>query len=182
MKYFTNFIGFLNEKKKQTKYGCAMVFFDFPEILKLHSKIKEEDLYDEKGYGLEAETHTTLLYGLHLDINPDKIIKKLQKFDYHQLKLINVSLFENEKYDVLKFDVDGEYLHDINKELCKFPHTNDYPDYHPHTTIAYLKPSEGKKYVKKFKDMEFEVIPKKIVYSMPDEKEEDKKTIIEFNI
>jgi hypothetical protein len=49
--------------------------------------------------------------------------------------------FENELYDVLKFDVKREKsLFDCNKDLMKFPHTTDYPDYHPHLTISYLKP------------------------------------------
>ena len=46
-----------------------------------------------------------------------------------------------------QFDVKGDNLHDANEELKKYPFTSDYPDYHPHLTIGYLKPNKGKKYV-----------------------------------
>ncbi len=51
--------------------------------------------------------------------------------------------------------------------FTKLPHTTDYPDYHPHTTIAYVKPGEGKKYVGKI-DKPIMVKPNKIVYSKAD--------------
>mgnify|MGYP003352094323 CR=1 FL=1 len=38
-------------------------------------------------------------------------------------------------------------LNALNKQLCKFPYTNDYPDYKPHITIAYVKKGLGKKYL-----------------------------------
>jgi hypothetical protein len=60
-----------------------------------------------------------------------------------------------DKYDVLKFDVryptkSGAFLHKINSKLQELPHTNGFPDYHPHSTIAYLKSGSGKKYIEKF--------------------------------
>jgi 2'-5' RNA ligase len=77
------------------------------------------------------------------------------------------SLFENEQYDVLKFDVQNSALYEINAKLCELPHTTNFPDYHPHATIGYLKPGAGKKYVEKFKNKEYEVTPNRIVYSKP---------------
>jgi hypothetical protein len=55
----------------------------------------------------------------------------------------------------------------VNAELAKLPHTTNFPDYHPHATIGYLKPGTGKKYVELFKDKQYEVVPEKIVYSKP---------------
>jgi hypothetical protein len=52
--------------------------------------------------------------------------------------------------------------------LVKLPHTTDYPDYHPHSTIAYLKKGKGEKYTDKLKGAEYIVNPSKIVYSKPD--------------
>jgi hypothetical protein len=54
----------------------------------------------------------------------------------------------------------------VNAELSKFPHTTNFPDYHPHSTVAYLKKGTGQKYIDKFKGQEHQVTPNKIVYSM----------------
>jgi 2'-5' RNA ligase len=167
----------LDEKKKEKQkfsYGCAMVHFKFPDVKEFHDSIEENDIYTEEGdrsYGLEKETHVTLLYGLHSDEIEDEKVKDICiSQEYGPLFLHNLSSFENEKYDVLKFDVKGKPLKACNKKLSKLPHTTDYPDYHPHATVAYLKPGKAKKYIKKFKDVEYEVTPDAIIYSKPDGK------------
>ena len=48
-----------------------------------------------------------------------------------------------------------------------FPHTNSFPDYHPHLTIGYLKSGRGKKYVKKLNGLKFQLTPEYVIYSMP---------------
>ena len=156
--------------EKQTyDYGCVMLYFDFPEIKNLHGLIDEKDIYTEEGdrsFGLEDEPHTTLLYGLHDDVTEDDVRNVVDKFKYGTCMITNPSLFENNDYDVLKFDTSGKNLHDTNIELSKLPHTTSYPDYHPHLTVAYLKPGEGRKYVKKLKGIQFKLEPTHIVYSM----------------
>jgi len=57
-----------------------------------------------------------------------------------------MSVFENDKYDVLKVDVTGESLHDLNGKLSELPNEQTFPEYKPHLTIAYLKKGEGAKY------------------------------------
>jgi len=157
----------LLEKKGKYPYGCSMLYFDFPQMKVIHDEIEKDDIAEEFG-GLETEPHVTLLYGLHSDeIDDDKVLDVSSK-GIMSIGLGNVSLFENEKYDVLKFDVEAPFLYDINKELSKLPHTTDFPDYHPHCTIAYLKSGTGKKYVKLFKNRIYEVFPTKVVYSKPD--------------
>jgi 2'-5' RNA ligase len=164
----------LNEKKKaeaKYTYACAMMDFDFPDLKEFHKAIDKEDIFEgepeEKGkYGLEKDSHVTLLYGLHdEEVKPEEVKDICTSFEYEPLTLTNLSIFDNPKYDVLKFDVKGKLLYDCNKKLVKLPHTTDYPDYHPHATVAYLKPGKGKKYVKEFKDKEYEVVPSGIVYS-----------------
>jgi 2'-5' RNA ligase len=162
---------FINEKKGDTySYGCAMLYFDFPQMKEIHDQIEEGDLYTEeedRTYGLEDEPHCTLLYGLHDDVTLDQIKEVVGKFKFDKLKLHNASLFENQ-YDVLKFDVQGDSLKECNEALTDLPHTNDFPDYHPHATIAYIKKGIGEKYTKKLKDKEYEVKPTYIVYSEAD--------------
>lgn len=170
-----NFKEWLNEGAQQTyDYGCSMLYFEFPEMEKIHAMIDPEHVYvndDDSTFGLEKEPHVTLLYGLHSDEISDDDVIAHSKDDHENVTLHNPSLFENEKYDVLKFDAKGESLHAANKRLVKFPHTTNFPDYHPHCTIAYLKSGKGKEVLKVLKeklDPEYGVECKEIVYSKPD--------------
>lgn len=176
-------VALIKENSGGHSHGCVMLYFDFEKMKSIQDKIKKEDLYeDEPGYGLEKDPHLTLLYGLHSGKikNDDNVFDTVLNFDIsNKLELYNISLFKNDKYEVLKFDVrenksdnyskKDDVLYKINKKLTeRFPYTNNYPDYHPHSTIAYLKPGEGKKYVDMFKDKTYNVTPIEIVYSKPD--------------
>jgi 2'-5' RNA ligase len=183
----------LNENKKQDSshdYGCAMVYFKFTELTKIQSQIDKDDLYSEEkdnSYGLEKNPHVTLLYGLHSDeIDDNEIMDSINTEKFTDLILYNVSSFKNEKFEVLKFDIrypfrGGAFLTNANNNLKQFPYTNDFPDYHPHSTIAYLKPGTVDKYIELFKDQEFTVTPLEIVYSKADGTEIKKKIKIKNN-
>lgn len=152
------------------EYGCTMLYFTFPEINKIHDAIDPEDIYTEEGdrtYGLEDEPHTTLLFGSHPEVTTENIKEILDKYTYSTCKIHNASLFENPKYDVLKFDVKGDKLHETNEDLKQYPYTSDFPNYHPHLTIGYLKPGTGKRYTKMLEGIEFELTPNYAVYSKP---------------
>jgi hypothetical protein len=163
-----------NVSHKQT-YGCVMVYLDVnkKDWDNLESMIDKDDLYlgkdGDRGYGFETEPHITVLYGLHDDIPLKDIEKVLKSMKRPEITMQKVTSFNNPDFGVLKFDVESDDLVKENKKLTKFPHTTDYPDYHAHCTIAYIKPDKIDKYVKKFKDIEpIEVIVDKIVYSMAD--------------
>lgn len=164
----------VNESENQKyDYGCSMIYFDFPKMSEIHSMIDPNDIYTKEGdrsYGLETEPHATLLYGLHSsEMEDDDVLDASTKLGVpSELTLHNASCFNNDQYDVLKFDIDNDHLHKINAELTKLPHTTDYPNYHPHSTIAYLKKGAGEKYTQKLKGEKFTVNPSKIVYSKPD--------------
>lgn len=157
---------FLNEKKKNNEedkeYGCVMAQIKYSNWKdKILSIIDEKDLYteeDDSSYGLESEPHITILYGIHSDeVKPNEIKEFIKEYDINkfELKLSDISLFENEKYDVVKFDIDDKdnILTDFNKTLTeKYPFTNKFKDYHPHSTIAYVKKGKGKKYIQKLKE------------------------------
>jgi hypothetical protein len=153
------------------EYGCVMLYFDFPEINILHLMIDDNDVYhnsNDGGYGLETEPHTTLLFGLHPEVTDMEVKQIIGNHLFGPCRINNASLFENEEYDVLKFDVSGEGLHECNSDLRNLPHTTNYPDYHPHLTIGYLKPGMGNKYVDMIRDMEHTLIPQYGVYSKVD--------------
>jgi len=161
----------LQEISSQTyNYGCVMLYFSFPEMEQIHKFIKPQDIYTEdedKSFGLEDEPRLPLLYGLHEEVTLEQVKEKLKGITYPTCKAQNPSLFENEKYDVLKFDIEGKGLHSINSKLKEFPYTSDYPDYHPHMTIGYLKSGEGKKYTTVMQKHSKNILlsPQYIVYS-----------------
>jgi hypothetical protein len=161
----------MNEEKKTVyEYGCSMAYFNSTHIPSIQNQIDPDDIYyqeNDSSYGLEKEHHVTLLYGLHHDKIDETDVLRVSANDLQPIVLSTASLFESEKFDILKFDADSKRLHEINKELSQFPHTSTY-DYHPHATIAYLKPGTGKKYVEKFANLTETVVPNQIVYTRPD--------------
>jgi len=192
---FNDFIK-LNEDKKSNSdkhlYGCAMLFFKFDKLKEIQDKIEDYDLYtEEDGYGLEKEPHLTLLYGLHTDeVTSDEVINTITEYNMPNLTLFNISSFKNDKFDVLKFEVKSkmddyskkdDVIYLINKDLCKLPYTSDFPKYQPHSTIAYLKPGTSDKYIKMFKNEEYDVTPIKIVYSENTKSGDKKKTNKKLN-
>ena len=163
----------LSENRKY-EYGCVMLYFDFPMMNKIQDAIDPDDVYEEENddsFGFENEPHVTLLFGLHKGVTDNKVKKVIDKFTFTPIKLTKLSVFKNEKYDVLKFDISdnggGHILYEVNKELKKFPFTSDFPDYHPHMTVAYLKSKTGDKWVKKINTQSFTLVPKYAVYSKP---------------
>lgn len=160
-----------NKPDHKHEYGCAMLFISFPSMKRVHKFISQDDIYTDPadpGYGLETEPHCTLLYGLHEEVTVEQITAIVTKYNYGQIMAHNMSVFENDKFDVLKFEVSSSYLKKINADLQSLPHTSTYPDYKPHITVAYLKPGTGAKYVELFKKGKIWLSPTKVVYSMVD--------------
>lgn len=149
------FEDFLNENQADRQYGCLMLTFDDDGWKEeMESMVDENDLYtEEEGHGLELEPHCTVLYGFHDDdFDMNKCIQMCVPCEDLKVGSNGISLFKNEKYDVLKYDIESEDLNKLNSAFVKnFKHTNKFPEYHAHCTIAYLKPGTGEKYVKKVK-------------------------------
>ncbi len=147
---FQQLYDFISEGSAARSYACLMLDLGFlkNEISKFQENICPCEVYDsEPGHGIEEDPHITVLYGLHtqqLKCLTDKINFKPVKF-----KIKNISLFENEKYDVLKLGIESKDLTELNAEVSKnFQFTSNYPDYKPHCTIAYLVPGAGHNYTK----------------------------------
>lgn len=161
----------LSKQSPMYEYGCVMLYVQMTVMEKLHNLIDKEDLYDDDSgrYGLEIEPHVTLLYGLHKEVTLDDVTNTVHKVQFNECKVKNVSIFDNGNYDVLKFDVQGENLSRVNKELKKFPYTTEYEDYHPHCTIAYLQKGKGQEYVDKLNSnldiQNLRLNPSYVVYS-----------------
>ena len=146
----SKFFELLCEGTAPRSFSCLMLDCSnlYQYVNDLHAEIDPDDIYDdEPGHGLEKETHVTCLYGIHTQSLKD--IRDLIDLSSINYIIGNLSLFENDKFDVLKFDIESKDLHTLNKELCdKLEYTNKYTDYKPHITIAYLRPGTGGKYLR----------------------------------
>jgi len=103
--------------------------------------IPKEDLYDDGSgeHGVEEHCHITVKYGLHTD-DGEYVAGKLQGQEVAHATLGRMSVFENEKFTVLKVDIASNCLHKLNKFVSdNFDVTDSFPVYHPHATIAYLR-------------------------------------------
>ena len=172
MENIVTFTNFLNESKKEGyDFGCMMLYMKLDGIVDIHSKINKKDIYTEDkddSYGLEKETHITIKYGFKEDVSDHEVLNICRKYKFKDIKFNKISLFENEKFDVLKFDIKSKVLDELNEKISKFPNEDKYPEYHAHSTIAYIKKGKGKKYVDMFKDIDLIGNPDKLVYSNPD--------------
>lgn len=166
------YIQFINEAINGHKYGCVMIEVPVSNWDEITSYIDPEDIFEKEENGdpkgIQKNPHITLLYGLHDDVTPEQVQSVFDNFDGDiNIEVNGIDIFENEKFDVVKFNVNPQgslqYLFD---ELSKFSNSNQFPDYKPHITIAYVKKGVGKKYIKD--DYKYTVKnANKVVYSKP---------------
>lgn len=172
MKNFQTINEWLNEQKDEKTYGCVMMDAKIPDWESIHaSGIDPKDVYIkpyDDSYGIEDNPHVTVIYGIHEDeIDPEVIHGIIQnEMGPVTVTIDEISTFENDEYDVVKYDVPvTDELKQYREKFEKnYPNTQTFPEYHPHVTLAYVKPGEGKKYAKKLEEP-FEVTFDKGVYS-----------------
>lgn len=168
---------FINEKKENQEYsyGCIMGYFDANPMDLLKNKdefeIDENDIYnnEENEYGkeLDGEWHVTVLYGLHdTEIDDMEIVNMLRTIKMPTVKFTGISSFNNDEYDVLKWDIENKTLHYLNEHVREtYPYTNKFNQYIPHSTIAYLKSGKAEKYTKNLPEHIINLPIKRWVYS-----------------
>ena len=172
MENFQSINEWLNEQKNDKTYGCVMMDADMKDWEDNHiSGIDPKDVYHkpyDDSYGLEDNPHVTVLYGIHEDeIDPEVIYDVIQnEMGPLTLNVDEIGTFEGDEYDVVKYNlpVTDELKSYREKFEKRYPNTQTFPEYHPHMTLAYVKPGCGKKYAKKL-DEPFEVNFNKGVYS-----------------
>lgn len=123
--------------------------------------VDPEDVFDPDGeHGYSLYPHITVLYGLHYVEDPVKLMLFIDSFTKPvDVDFTGISVFENEKFDVLKFDVDSKQLIKCHDKIrTKFKCTDMFEDYKPHMTIAFLNKGTGWKY----KNLAFSVPKMKI--------------------
>jgi 2'-5' RNA ligase len=113
-------------------------------LLQMAAEIPDSDL---ASHGRETHPHITVKYGLHTD-DVAEVERVVAGFGPVQVTLGETSLFQSDEYDVLKVEVESPDLHRLNALLKdRLEHTDTFPQYVPHATVAYLKPGRGKAYM-----------------------------------
>ena len=179
MNKFQSIISWINEQEENTlTYGCVMLDCKIDKWEENHLEgIDERDLYidpEDDDFGYNEEPHVTLLYGIHEDeIDPEVIMEVIKKdMKPVTVTISEIDVFENDEYDVVKYNVPvTKQLRKYRNMMENFPYTDDYPEYKPHITIAYVKSGEGMKYKKKLEEP-FEVTFDKGVYSFHETNED----------
>lgn len=138
------------------EYAFLMIDYEMPSFIKdLQNKIPNNELYfdtdEEKKdnqYGFEKESHVTLAPCLDSDVDINKLKELLLPLKEYKCILNNISIFENDNYDVLKADVKCPNMHKTyNKIKENFELHSAYKEYHPHMTIAYMQKNISDKYI-----------------------------------
>ena len=109
---------------KDEKYSFIMIGYEDNDLVrKIQEEIDENDLYiwteDEQEYEqwLQEDLHVTLVACMDNDIKIDDLFEYLKPCKEYKAIIKNISLFENEKNDVLKFDVDCENIYKKHDEI-----------------------------------------------------------------
>jgi 2'-5' RNA ligase superfamily len=184
---FISFKNWLFEKKesKKLEYGCVMLYSNILNWDKHLSIIDKEDIYDDElhDYGLEHESHCTVLWGIHQDeTKPEDVTDLIKIFKPVKVTIDKISVFKNDDYDVVKYEVpvtdELKKYHEL--VMLAFPNTQTFPKYEPYMTIAYVLKNTGKKYAKKVKP--FEVTFDTVVYSYRKNSSDKKDTKIKIKL
>lgn len=134
----------------ERKFDYSSTQVNFPEdsarefFEQRKSIISNSDLYRPETMGYSDEPYVTLLYGIHATSPSLELQEVIETYPKFTVRLGNVSLFKGHEsdnpFDVVKVDINCPDLYVLNKEfqeVCEY--TNEFPEYIPHATIAYVK-------------------------------------------
>lgn len=137
------------KENRKNEYGCLMAIVDdsFKNTL-LHvnnSLVSDDILYidpEDPSYGRDDEPHVTVKFGFDPDLTHDEIKSVIAGIKPFHIKIIGLSRFQTEKFDVIKYDIEESIqLKTMRKRCDMFPNEDSHPVYHPHMTVAYVKPN-----------------------------------------
>jgi len=147
-------INILKKENISAGYSFSSVQANFPKrisdaIITWGIKnIPGNEIYkDDDIKGREDDIHTTVLFGLHTT-DPKDVKNIVGDKKPLKIKMGKMSVFNNNKYDVLKIDIEGKrlrWMHEVLKR--KLSNSQDFPTYIPHCTIAYMKKGFAYKYI-----------------------------------
>lgn len=123
------------------------------QVRQLGSRVNFDDLAED---GRELNPHITVKYGLHTD-DAEDVRRAVDGQPPVAIQFGPASFFSSDKHDVIKIDIESNGLHDLNALIAGLPHTDTYPDYKPHLTVAYVKPGLGRYYAERLNDLQGKV-------------------------
>lgn len=136
------------------QYGCVMA--QVPShyattLVEFGKRLVPDNIlyYDPRGieeYGRETEMHTTIKFGLTNIYSKEQMEQLIGNTKPFYITIRGLDVFENELFDVVKFNIEGEELRRLNQIFSALPNVDRYKDYKPHMTIAYVKRGYGKNY------------------------------------
>lgn len=133
------------DRNNSVSHGClmAMIPKDVSEKILNFGKrvIGEDQLYTEgTEFGRELESHVTVKYGFTKDLNELEIRQLLKEQKPFMVEIFGLDKFtSNPKFDVAVFKVSSPVLSKLNEAASKFPNADEYPEYRPHMTLAYVQ-------------------------------------------
>lgn len=139
------------------EYGCLMAMVPpaaATRIMEFGQKIIPDDILyfdptEPDDYGREREPHVTIKFGLTEHYSKEQIAELLRGTKPFPVSIRGMDIFSNPQYDVIKLNVDGPELHRLREVCDKLPNEDKYPEYHPHMTLAYLRPGLGARFIRK---------------------------------
>lgn len=134
-------------ENRHVEKGCLMAYVDPTyglQVLNVGRRaIPSNILYtdpEDPTYGYDNEPHVTLKYGFEPDLDKSTIAEILKGTKPFKVVLTSLNQFQNEKYDVVKFEVQKcPILTELRRRCDGYPNTDSYPVYKPHMTLAYVK-------------------------------------------
>lgn len=123
---------------------------DLERILISHGYRRDED------FEFDKYIHITVAFGINIqtDIN---LIKEIVRNRPSYFQITELSLFENENFDIIKFDVMSSDLRILNHIIkSKMEVKSTFYNYHPHLTVAYVPKGMGRELIARLNKLLYE--------------------------
>jgi 2'-5' RNA ligase len=137
-----------NDLEKTASASLGWAYIRLPsDIQRNMTKIRDMiDLNDLGEDGKESHPHITVKYGL-TTTDPEEVKNAVAKNRGGKVRMGKTSLFKNDDADVLKISVTSRALSSLWGSLSTLDNEDHFDKYVAHSTLAYLKPGTGDKYV-----------------------------------
>lgn len=149
------------------EFGCLMVDFDIAgwSNLQQYIGIASVDLT----HPMPQDPHCTICYGFSGEFDPTFLSKICPAVALLDFCITGVDCFKNPEQDVLYFALESTAATALNNILVNsLEIKNDFPNYVPHMTIGYFKPTCAEKYRRKVKYLKnIKLNPVRYRYSYP---------------